>query len=409
LKSSEQKAIYLFFIVIAMAGLATGLSDGVFSNYFKDAYDVDAFARGVIELPRELPGILCMFLFSALAFLGDIRLSIIAHVLIIAGLMTLGFLTPPFGVMLIFLFVNSLGLHMFMPLGDSLGLSLASAGSFGSILGRFNGVRTAFSMLAGILVFAGFRTGFFSFTTPIKWIFFVAAAGFAVGAVALWRMGRLKQFKKNSTPPKPGAPKLIFRKQYKLFYLLAVLFGARKQIMMVYGPWVLIDLLGFRTDTMALLGIGGAAVGIFFIPAVGRWIDKFGTARIMMIEAAVFLVVYAAYGVLSAGLHGGWLVGAGMVVVLAFAINMADRMTMQFGMVRTVYMRSIALDPDDVTPTLSVGMAMDHVLSVSSALLCGFLWSVWGPQYVFVFAALLSAGNMVVALFIRKGTDRQTA
>jgi hypothetical protein len=79
-------------------------------------------------------------------------------------------------------------------------------------------------------------------------------------------------------------------------------------------------------------------------------------------------------------------------------------MTMQFGMVRAVYMRSIAVSPDEVTPTLSAGMALDHVLSILSAILCGWLWEQLGPQYVFVFAAMLSAGNMFIAQRIRANT-----
>jgi len=196
---------------------------------------------------------------------------------------------------------------------------------------------------------------------------------------------------------KPARVKLVFRKEYGSFYLLSILFGARKQIMYVYGPWVLIELLGFGVDTMALLAIAGAAVGIFLMPAVGRWIDRFGTARVMAFEAAAFFVIYIAYGLLSAGLSSGWLLTAGFPVIAAFIINMTDRMTIQFGMVRAVYMSQIALSPEEITPTLSVGITLDHVLSILSALLCGLLWREMGPQYVFILAALLSVANFAVA------------
>jgi MFS family permease len=394
--NQQQNAFWVFTAVIALTGLGLGLSDSVFANYYKDAYNADAFQRGLIELPRELPGIITVLIVSALGFLGDIRLSIIAQILTVIGLAVLGFMTPPFSTMLIFLFIFSLGQHMFMPLADSLGMSLAKEGGVGKTLGRLNGVRTTFMMVAGILVFAGFRTGFFSFTTPIKSIFLIAAAIFTVIFILLLHMRSL-------TGEMVTGQKfhLIIRKEYRIFYLLAALFGARKQIMIVYGPWVLIELLEFKADTMALLGIAGAAVGIFFMPAVGRWIDRYGTARIMAVEAAAFFIIYIAYGVLSGGLSTGRLAAAGFAIAFAFIINMADRMTMQFGMVRAVYMRSVAVSPDEVTPTLSAGMALDHVLSILSAILCGFIWEQLGPQYVFVFAAMLSAGNMLIARRIR--------
>ena len=395
----DKKALRIFFVILALTGLGLGLSDSVFSNYFKDAYHVDAFQRGLIEFPRELPGFLCMFVVISLSSLGNIRLAIVAQGLSVLGLLGLGLFTPPFGVMLIFLFINSLGMHLFVPVGDGLAFSLAKEGEFGSIMGKFNGMRTAFSMVAGLLVFVGFKSGFFSFVTPIKPIFLIAAGIFAVVLCLLVYMQRIAGHQ-----TKPARVKLLFRKEYGSFYLLAILFGARKQIMFVYGPWVLIELLGFGADTMALLAIAGAGVGIFLLPAVGRWIDRFGTARIMAFEAAAFFVIYAAYGVLSAGLSAGWLLTAGFPVIVAFAINMMDRMTMQFGMVRSVYMRSIALTPEDVVPTLAVGQTLDHVLSILGAFLCGFLWKEWGPQYVFVLAALLSVANMAVAMRLKKAS-----
>jgi predicted MFS family arabinose efflux permease len=397
LMPKEKRALIIFFVVLALSGLGLGLSDSVFANFFKDAYHVDAFQRGVIEFPRELPGFLVVFVVSAFSFLGDIRLSIIAQMLSILGLLALGLLTPVFSVMLIFLFVNSMGMHLFMPVSDGIALSFAEKGGFGSMMGRFNGVRIAFTMIAGVLVFFGFKVGFFSFTTPIKLIFLVAAGIFTIILCLLLYMRRL-----SGAQSKTAKFKLVIRKEYGMFYLLAILFGARKQIMYVYGPWVLIELLGFGADTMALLAITGAAVGIFLMPAVGRWIDRFGTARVMAFEAAAFFIIYAAYGFLSAGLSGGWLLAAGFPVVAAFVINMTDRMTIQFGMVRSVYMCQVAVSPEEVTPTLSVGMTLDHALSILSAFLCGMIWKEWGPQYVFVLAALLSVANFSVARRLKK-------
>ena len=392
----RQKAVLIFMFIVAFTGLAAGLSDSVFSNYFRDAYDVDALARGWIELPRELPGVLVMFVVSGLAFLGDIRLAIISQALTIIGLMVMGMFSPPFAIMLVFLFINSLGMHMFMPLYASIGMSLAKDAKFGTIMGKIYGVRTAFAMLAAILIFVGFRLGFFSFTSPIILNFIIAGLLFTAVLVLLIFLRRYAP----ENPPEKS--RFVLKKAYTKYYLLATLFGARKQIMYVYGPWVLIELLAFDAANMSLLIIAGAAVGIFFMPMVGRWIDRFGASRIMVIEAAIFLAIYLGYGIISAGLHGGWFAGITLIVVLAVAVNIADRMTIQFGMVRTVYMRSIALTPEDVTPTLATGMALDHVLSIVSAIICGFLWFELGPQYVFVFAGVLTAFNLFIAKSIGK-------
>jgi len=79
-----------------------------------------------------------------------------------------------------------------------------------------------------------------------------------------------------------------------------------------------------------------------------------------------------------------------------------DRMTMQLGMVRTLYLRSIALDKSEVAPTLSTGMSLDHVISIVCASLGGLAWAAWGPQYVFFIAAAMSLGNVLISTRLPK-------
>ena len=55
----------LFMYAILCLSLAVGLSSGVFSNYFKEVFDVDSVQRGLLEIPRETPGILCVVILTA--------------------------------------------------------------------------------------------------------------------------------------------------------------------------------------------------------------------------------------------------------------------------------------------------------------------------------------------------------
>ena len=156
-----KKSILIYMAILALIAVANGLSNDVFSNYFKEVYSTTTFQRGAVELPRELPGLLLYLTISALSFLGDIRISIIAHFLCAVGIIILGFITPVFGIMLIFLFINSMGMHLFLPLNDAIAISLIDGEKAGRKFGKFKGVSTTFTMLASLLVFIGFRTGFF--------------------------------------------------------------------------------------------------------------------------------------------------------------------------------------------------------------------------------------------------------
>ncbi len=389
-----RKAITIYLIVMALVALANGLSNSVFSNYFKEVYKTTTFQRGAVELPRELPGMLCYLIISSLSFMGDIRISIISQFLCALGIIVLGLVTPVFGVMLIFLFINSLGMHLFMPLTDSIAMSLIGKSDAGRKMGRFKGVSTAFSMLASFLVFVGFRTGFFSFSARFK-TFFIIAGACALGATAF--LVALYKISGKDEPKTDRKVKFVLRREYKYYYIIAITWGVQKQIMAVFAPWVLIQLLFKGADTIAILGMAGAFAGIFFIPALGRWIDRFGLKKMLYADALSFIVIYAAYGVLSAGFHSGRFQAVGIPVALTFVLIIIDHMSMQMSIIRTLYLRAIAVSPSDITPTLSMGISMDHIVSISSAVLGGMVWEAWGPQWVFFLAASLSLANLAVA------------
>lgn len=388
------KEMKLFVLILALTALGLGFSNDIISNYFKDAYQATAFQRGIIELPRELPGILCILVISLFSFISDIRIAILAQVLSIIGIVYLGLFTPSYTIMTVFIFINSLGMHLFFVLQDSIGLALIKKGETGKRMGQFKGIFTAFQMAAAILVFIGFRTGFFSFETPFKLPFLLAGAAFFMVMILLVRLQRRVHL--------PGSihqkTRMVVRKEYRYYYILTILFGAQKQIMMVYGPWVLIDLLNKKADTIAMLSIAGGLIGIFFIPALGRWMDRFGIKAMLYADALSFILVYLIYGILTAGYHEGLLPLAGWAILPAYLIFILDRMSTQMGLVRTVYLRAIAVHPSDMTPTLSVGISLDHMVTIICAALGGIIWGAWGPQYIFFLAAGLSLVNLYVAV-----------
>lgn len=415
----HRRALFIYSAIIALAAIGNGFSDGVLSNYFKDAYGVTALQRGLIELPRELPGILVVVVVTLLAALGDIQIAMLAQFLSIIGLSLLGFLTPPYTAMLVLVFVQSLGQHIWYPLQDSIGMSLIrDEQNAGLTVGRFKGIGTAFSMLTALLVFFGFRYKLFSFSKPVKVTFLLAGAAYLLALVALGLMRPRSRRQAPVSGPADGKParsiwslpkiRPVFRREYRYYYILAILFGVQKQIMIVYAPWVLIELLNKKADTLALLGVVGSLIGMFFIPALGRWLDRFGIRTMLYLDAFSFIGVYLAYGFLAAGFASGTLARAGLPVILTFALFIIDRMSMQMGMIRSMYLRSIARTPAEIGPTLTLGQSMDHIVSITFASLSGLVWSRWGPQYVFFGAAVLSLANYAVARKVKPPTAEPT-
>ena len=387
------REMLLFFVLISAAALGNGLSDSVYSNYFKEAYNVTATQRALIEAPRELPGLLCALIIASLSILGDIKISMIAQVLSCVGLMALGLFTPSYGVMLIFLFINSMGMHLFMPLSESIGMSLAEPGQVGRRFGQYASLKMAFGFAAGLLVFFGFRLGWFSFKAPVNLLFLIGAAAFAVAIFA----AALLVKRENAIKPVRIRTRLVFRKQYRFFYLLTMLHGVQKQIAYVFGAWVIVDLLLKGADVMSLLLIAVSFISIFFMRAIGRWIDHFGIKRMMYVDALTFIVIYVIYGFVVWGITAKVLPGSGWPVMTVYALFVLDRLSMQIGVVKSLYLRQIAVTKEEITNALSTGISLDHIVSILAAQLSGFIWTVWGPQWVFFLAAFFSLGNLFVA------------
>ena len=382
-EQNRQRAVRLFAAVLALAALAGGLSSNIFSNYFNEVFHIDSVQRGFIEIPRESPGILCMVLVAALGFLGNLWMSVVAQVLMLAGLIVMGWMSPSYGVMLVFLFIHSLGQHLFMPLNDTISMDLAERDKVGETLGKFKGVNTLFSMLAAALVFLGFRTGLFSFGEKII-LPFALGAGLTVGAVVLLAcMARLM--------PQSGAVKnhrLLFRKRYMPYYMVTLAYGCQKRIKIVFAPWVIINLLGQGADTVALLTIVTHLAGTWFAPFLGRMLDKLGVKKMLWAEAAYIAASFSAMGLLAGMLAGGTFDPGSWQTWLVFGAYVLCVLFEQFNMVHSYMMRSIALDPSEVTRTLSVGLSVDHVMAIIASPIMGLIWNAWGVQYVFYLAAV---------------------
>ncbi|HPY95319.1 MAG TPA: MFS transporter, partial [Clostridia bacterium] len=197
--------------------------------------------------------------------------------------------------------------------------------------------------------------------------------------------------------------KLVFRRQYRWYYLLAMLHGVQKQIAYVFGAWVLVDLLLKGADVMSLLMISASFISIFFMRAIGRWIDRLGIARMLKLNAWSFVLIYAAYGFVVWGITSRLLPQAGWSVMVVYVLFVLDRLNMQMHVLKAVYLRQIAVSHGEITNVLSTGISLDHVVSILAAQLSGLVWTLMGPQWVFFLAAFFSLGNLYAARQADKG------
>lgn len=387
-----RRELSLLLVVVGALGVTSGIFETTLNNFLSDTYHLTAAQRGRLEFPRELPGFLVAALGGALFFLSELRLGVLAATGIalgLAGLASLG--DRSYGTMILFLVIWSAGSHLMIPTVSTITLSLAPRGRRAGRMGQVGSVGMMTTILGSGLVWLGGRYAHLSYQT----LFLVAGGGALVAAVVLSRMHPL--------PARSGQrPKLVVKRRYSLYYLLCVFSGARKQVFITFGPWVLIKVFGEPASTIAMLWVIASVIGIFFQPQLGRVIDRLGERTILRADAVVLILICLGYGFASR-----LPLLPEQRVYVVYACYVIDLTIFACSMARATYLDKIAESEEDVHASLSLGVTIDHAVSMSIPALGGLLWVRAGYPAVFIAAACLAVCNFTAASFVK--TPRRAA
>ena len=149
-----------------------------------------------------------------------------------------------------------------------------------------------------------------------------------------------------------------------------MLSGARKQLFITFAPWVLVSVLEQPTQIMATLFTIGGVIGILFQPLLGWAIDKLGERTVLASEAVILVFVCFGYG------FAKFLFPADTAFLVVCACFLIDQMIFSVSMARATYMKKIAIQPDHIQPALTAAVTIDHVFSITAALVGGVIWNV---------------------------------
>jgi len=377
------RELKLFAVATFAMAMAYSLFDAVFNNYLNARFSLTGFQRSFLEFPRELPGFIVVFVSALFSFLCSRRLGAFSLLLGVVGALMIGLVSTSYAVMIIWLFLYTLGQHVFMPLSSTIGMELAREGQAGQRLGQLNAVRTTAAILGSSLIFLGFKYLGMTF----KVTFILAAIGLLIAAVLMFAMQPEKG--------KPPAQYLKLHREYRLYYLLAMLSGSRKQLFITFAPWVLITIFNQPTQTIATLMTIGGIIGILFQPFLGWATDHLGERFILTSEAVLLAFVCLGYGFAKS------VFPQGVAFLIICACYLLDQMLMSVGIARSTYMKKIALVPADVQPALTAAVTIDHFFSISVALIGGVIWNALGFQYVFLMGVFIAILNFFTALRVR--------
>jgi MFS family permease len=371
----------LFVIATVFMALGGCINSSIFNNYLKDIFNLNVAQRTFLEFPRELPGFLVTLFVAGLALLGEVRIAFVANLVASAGMLALGWIPSSFMLMVGSAFLFSSGQHLYMPMGNAIGMGFAQKGKEGSVLGRLSSISTIALLLGTLVLLACLKFINLSY----KAAFSAGSAFYLAAALCLLSMSPRRA---------AGRPRrIVVKKRYSRYYALSVLYGARKQLFITFGPWMLVDLFKQPVQTMTLLFLVISLVGIGAQPIVGKLTDRFGPRAVLGGEALITIGVCVIYA------FAPELLPAGVALVVVASCYVIDQASNAVSMARAIYVRQIAEDPSDVSPTLSFSISIDHIVSMFLPMVGGLAWKNAGEtgyRWVFLGGAAVAAINFIV-------------
>jgi len=367
--ATRRRGFALLAIAVGGLSFALAVQMGLNANFMSDEIGVSGFDLGVLEAVRETCGILALGVLAVLAGLPEPLVGAAMLMLFAVGLGSY-FGAPNYGWVMAASLVWSLGFHVWVPLPGSMTMALAEPGRAGWRLGR---LRAAGSI--GFSLGLAAAWGLTRLGVRMRPQFLVAAAAGVIAAAACLGMPR-----RIRTP----GPRLVFRRKYGLYYLLSFLDGWRKQIFVCFAGFLLVRRYGTPLSVILALHLAVQLLRSAFAPWVGRLVDRVGERPVLTVYFSGLTLFFIGYALIP-------------VREVLWGIFVLDNAFFVLSVALTTYVNKI-VPPGERTPTLSMGVAMNHVAAVTMPLAGGVVWKVAGYQWAFLIGAVAAALSVPVAL-----------
>ena len=356
-------SLILLAAAIFLLSLGSGLQNGVSTNFMKEL----GLSGSQVLLQagiREIPG-LCLMFIAAMLMRLPLTWRAVASVAIMGTGYGLFAATHSWTALIAVSLMASLGFHLWMPLNSSLALGLVSKAKSGSILGTLAAVAALASMagIGSILLFS-------------QWLtlrHFLAVAGTLIIAAAIV----LSRLPKNIGETEKEQPRLLFRRRYWLYYVLLLFEGSRTHVFSAFNIMVLVYNFGLSALQVSYLLLASGLVNFLFARRLGHLLDMAGERKTLTGGYLALALCFVGYALIS----NVWVLGT-LVVVINLLV------TLSMGL--STYVNRIA-PREELTPTLSTGVSVNHITSVGMSFVAGALLPIVGYK-------ILSWGVVAVVL-----------
>ena len=382
----------LLLLTTVFTGLAFGMQKGMLDNFLVEVVGMNQMDRGVAEFFRELPGFLMLFILAVFYMVSAETLYKAGVVIMLVGLGMYTVLPPDKVLITLTVFVFSLGDHLQFGVRNSLVLSYSREGRGGTALAVKYSV-DELGMLAGYFIIV-LAFSLFAATTPYRLFFAVAGVLLGGGLITCLRI-------RSKSATDENRRRFTLQKKYIKFYMLEVFYGARKQVFMTFGPFVLILFYGANAAAISLLFAVSSVACSLLSPVVGRIIDRFGYKIVMVTDTLILVVVCFFYG------FAHHLFPRNVAYLVCCVNYVLDAVISLASMASNVYVQDLAETEDEIPVTLSTGISINHLIAIFIALFGGWIWKALGIELLFIISAVLGLCNSAYAASIKTPVKKE--
>ena len=351
------------------------------NNFAREQAGFDGASIGILQSVREIPGFLAFTAVFFFMLMREQTLGYVSLLLLGLGVALTGYF-PTFQGLLITTMIMSVGFHYLETANQALQLQLLPKAQAPKLLGRIAG----WGAVAQVVAYTSIWIGWDFFKPTFQTMYLVA--GIATVVLTLIAMALFKKF----DGPVPQRKGIVLRKRYSLYYALTLMSGARRQIFMAFGAFLLVERFGFSVSDIAKLLIATCLLNTFAGPRLGALVGALGERRTIMFENIVLIIVFIGYALASLGSFGAWggLLAAGFFIVdgVFFTLTIAQK----------TYFQKIA-DPGDIAPTAAVAFTINHIAAVIIPVVFGLIW-LWSPAIVFVIGIGIACISLAMSFLV---------
>lgn len=376
----------LFFLSLLTAGISYGIYKGVIDNYLAEVVAIGELDRGVVEFFRELPGLVLVVILAVLYTFSAEKLYQLGAVIMLLGMGMLSVVSPTKILVTLAICIHSLGEHIQLGMKSTISLEYSRPGCGGQALGYQSAVSQIGTLVGYGVIIVSFL--FLGDRKPFRVFFLISALVLAVSMFTSFGLTSQSQ-------TDAAKRRFYFRRKYTKYYMLEVFYGARKQVFLTFGPYVLILFYGASASVISLLFAASAILSFFLSPVVGRIIDRLGYKIVMVADTLILVLVCVCYGFAH---H----VFPKEIAFYVCCVNyVLDSIISLASMASNVYVQDISDNSDQVKATISTGISVNHMISVVIALFGGWIWSKLGIETLFILSAVLGLCNSAYAATIK--------